>query len=233
MSLVITKGYLINKSDYKTFDSIITFINEFGNKFTCLAPGTRKIVSKNARSFNIGNYNEFEFFCARTPDKVSKLKRSVAIVQQPWPIYKNSFYLLNELINKISTWNVDVFKFYDRNIKFINFDDNNDQKKSLIILKEFCIISGLNLDVKSCHICGSNKIMTISFKQRGLICNSCYNSQTMDNYEINLSKLACVLFRGQYEKMDNFENEYNFLLKLIKIFIKDNLGLKIETLNEY
>ena len=73
MAEIITNGYLINKIDYQTFDEIITFINEHGNKFIALAKGTKKILSHNARNLQIGNYCEFKFFLARTENKISKL----------------------------------------------------------------------------------------------------------------------------------------------------------------
>lgn len=79
MSQVITKGYLIAREDYQTFDEIITFINEFGNKFVCLAQGTKKIQSHNARNMELGNFCEFQFFHARNENKVSKLMKIYAL----------------------------------------------------------------------------------------------------------------------------------------------------------
>lgn len=79
MSEIITKGYLIARIDYQIFDEIITFINEFGNKFVCLAQGTKKIESHNARNMQLGNFCEFQFFLARSENKVSKLIRINAI----------------------------------------------------------------------------------------------------------------------------------------------------------
>ena len=46
MSQTITKGFLIARLDHDTFDEIITFIDDYGNKFVCLAKGTKKIYSK-------------------------------------------------------------------------------------------------------------------------------------------------------------------------------------------
>lgn len=79
MAEIITKGYLISKIDYQIFDEVITFINEYGNKFTCLAQGTKKINSHNARNMQLGNYCEFQFFLARNENKMSKLMKVNAI----------------------------------------------------------------------------------------------------------------------------------------------------------
>ncbi|MCQ2747766.1 MAG: hypothetical protein MJ223_00535 [Mycoplasmoidaceae bacterium] len=79
MAEIITKGYLIDRQDFQTFDEIITFINEYGNKFTCITQGTKKIESHNARHMSLGNFCEFQFFLARNEDKVSKLMKINAL----------------------------------------------------------------------------------------------------------------------------------------------------------
>ena len=42
MSQTITKGFLIARLDHGTFDEIITFIDDYGNKFVCLAKKEQK-----------------------------------------------------------------------------------------------------------------------------------------------------------------------------------------------
>ncbi len=81
MSQTITKGFLIARLDHGIFDEIITFIDDYGNKFVCLAKGTKKIYSKNARNLQIGNYCEFIFFLAREINKISKLVK-VNVIKQ-------------------------------------------------------------------------------------------------------------------------------------------------------
>ena len=46
MSQTIIKGFLIARLDHSTFDEIITFIDDYGNKFVCLAKGTKKYIVK-------------------------------------------------------------------------------------------------------------------------------------------------------------------------------------------
>ncbi len=99
---IITKGYLINKRDYQDFDEIITFINEYGIKFSAFSAGSRRINSKNARNLNIGNYLEFEFFHASASNKLSRLKKVTTVTYLPETLKLSySLHILNDYYDKI------------------------------------------------------------------------------------------------------------------------------------
>ena len=75
MSEIITKGYLIARNDYQMFDEIITFINEFGNKFVCLAQGSKKIESH--KKFSKNNLRPGKkYYVYYTEDEFRKLLAS-------------------------------------------------------------------------------------------------------------------------------------------------------------
>ena len=93
MAEIITRGYLVARQDYDIFDEILTFINEYGNRFIMFAPGTKRITSKNARALFFGNFLEIQFFYARNDTKLSKLKKVISLDQIN---YKTIAIFINE-----------------------------------------------------------------------------------------------------------------------------------------
>lgn len=227
MSQIITKGYLINQIDYSIFDEIITFINEYGNKFVCLAKGVKKISSKNARNLQLGNFCEFNFFLARDVNKVSKLVKVNVLKQIKWPIYRNSFFLLNNLANNLIYPAKKNFVFYHKWLNFTVNEKIDDQKVQLIILHEFCKISGIDLDTNHCVLCHSHQIKTITFKFKGLICQQCCQKNKIEIFPLEFTKLAYFLFKNKYDKLDEFSKHYSLLIEILSQYIKDNLGIDI------
>jgi DNA repair protein RecO len=109
----------------------------------------------------------------------------------------------------------------------------NDKIIVLVILRQFLKISGVMLEVNRCVKCGSNKIKTISFKEHGLLCNLCFDSKNDKFYELPISKAIHYLFNNQYDKLNGYLHEIDFLIKLIRIYTEDNLGIKLKTLAGY
>ena len=77
MAEIITRGYLVARQDYDIFDEILTFINEYGNRFIMFAPGTKRITSKNARALFFGNFLEIQFFLCKKWYKTFKIKKKL------------------------------------------------------------------------------------------------------------------------------------------------------------
>jgi len=224
MSEIITKGYLIDKHDFQTFDEIITFINEFGNKFVCIAQGTRKIESKNGRNLLLGNYCEFQFFLARNEDKVSKLMKANAITRVEWPIYRQSFVTLNALANQLIYPDTKNYKFYEQMLPYATDKLISDAKAELIILRNYCSLTGIDLHVDDCVLCHNHHIKTISFEHKGLVCGQCAEINHVHNFDLQFSKLFYHLFRNEYDKMDRYSEYYLEALKYLKQYIVDNNG---------
>lgn len=227
MSQTITKGFLIARLDHGTFDEIITFIDDYGNKFVCLAKGTKKIYSKNARNLQIGNYCEFIFFLAREINKISKLVKVNVIKQIQWPIFRTSFFLLNELANKLIYPSIKNLVFYKNLLPLATNPSFNDQKAQLIILQKFCKLSGVELFVDKCVLCGSNKIKTMNFNLKGLICQNCFTQNNKELYPLNFNKLVHFLFKEKYDSINNFSSYYQSLINYLVVYIKNSLGIKI------
>ena len=227
MSQTITKGFLIARLDHGTFDEIITFIDDYGNKFVCLAKGTKKIYSKNARNLQIGNYCEFIFFLAREINKISKLVKVNVIKQIQWPIFRTSFFLLNELANKLIYPSIKNLVFYKNLLPLATNPSFNDQKAQLIILQKFCKLSGVELSVDKCVLCGSNKIKTMNFNLKGLICQNCFTQNNKELYPLNFNKLVHFLFKEKYDSINSFSNYYHPLINYLVAYIKNSLGITI------
>ena len=227
MSQTIIKGFLIARLDHSTFDEIITFIDDYGNKFVCLAKGTKKIYSKNARNLQIGNYCEFIFFLAREINKISKLVKVNVIKQIQWPIFRTSFFLLNELANKLIYPSIKNSIFYKNLLPLTTNPSFNDQKAQLIILQKFCKLSGIELFVDKCVLCGSNKIKTMNFNLKGLICQNCFTQNNKELYPLNFNKLVHFLFKEKYDSINSFSSYYHPLINYLVAYIKNSLGITI------
>ena len=203
--LVITKGYLLNKIDYGDFDEIISFINEYGIKFTCFSSGSRKIMSKNARHLNFGCLCEFEFF--NSTNKISRLKKvsTITYFEQEYQ-FNYALHILNDYFNQIDFEDKKYFELYQKVIYYI-LNDVNEYLIILYICVSLYKLSGIKLVYDKCQKCASTyNLKTIDFKSYGSICKLCMN-QSVKNYPINLIKL-----------MFSLENDNLFDLVVIKDF---------------
>jgi len=224
MAEIITKGYLIAKNDFQVFDEIITFINEHGNKFVALAQGTKKIESHNARHMVLGNYCEFQFFLARAEDKVSKLMKINAIKPIEWPNYRQSLITLNSLANQLVYPDRKNYQFYEKMLAYATDKNIDDAKAELIVLRNYCKLTGIDLHVNDCVICHNHHIKTISFQKHGLLCGQCFSELGGHEFSLEFSKLCYHLFKDEYDKMDKYSDNYFPLLKHLKQYVADNNG---------
>ena len=113
MPLVITEGYLIGRYNYLEFDEILVFINKFGNKFTCIAKGTKKIQSKNARALQWGNFLQIELFHSSSTNKLSKLKKVTILNNLDFKKSCNlALITISDVLCSLKTTNLKCFNFY-------------------------------------------------------------------------------------------------------------------------
>jgi recombinational DNA repair protein (RecF pathway) len=103
----------------------------------------------------------------------------------------------------------------------------------LIILRDFCRLSGINLEVNRCVRCGNNKIKTISLKDYGMLCNMCFDRQKDKLFDLETSKTIHYLFNDKIEELAKYQTEFNFVIKLLRIFIEDNVGIQLMTIKHY
>ena len=234
MSESVIKGYLIAKQDYRDSDEVITFIDENGVKYSCLSLGSRKIESKNGRNLFLGNFCEFEIFMARSEEKVSKLKKAKVIEPADWRLeLYQPFNLLCEATNKSSTKRFNLYDFFSNMLKLIKSNEYTEKELILITLHKFCLINGINLHVDSCVECGAKIIRTISFKKKGLVCNAHYDPARDHLFTLEQSQLVHHLFSNHYDQLKNYSGDFDFIIKCLKQYIDDNLGIQFITLVNY
>lgn len=234
MAEAIYRGYIICKQPYQIFDEVVTFLIDNGCRFTCLSRGSRKITSKNARHLFVGSYVEFQIFQSRHENKLSRLKKVITVKPIDWNYEMlESFNVLNECANKLELKNQRLYKFYQKHLEMIFNQLFYDKILTLIILEQFIKLSGHTLEVNRCIKCNDNKIKTISFKDHGMLCNLCFDPRKDKYFDLTISKAFHYLFNQQYEKLNTNIQELDFMIKLLKIYIDDNIAVKLQSLNTY
>lgn len=225
MSEIISKGYLINRSDYGFFDEIITFINEYGNIFTCIALGVKKIKSKNARNLIFGKQIEFEFFLARNSDKVNKLKRAKLLENKFDIEFTNNVLLfLNSALFKSKINGENVYKFYESILVMIESKKYQDELIIIYILINLIRFSGIKMNLNECAICKNKKIANFSEKDFGFICVQCNNEHEI-KIDIDVIKILFLINNKMFEKANQFtKNKYIYTIKLLIYFYTNNGG---------
>ncbi len=108
--------------------------------------------------------------------------------------------------------------------KFALDKNVNDAKAELIILRNYCKLTGIDLCVDGCVICHNHHIKTISFQKHGLLCGQCFNQNEDHLFSLEFSKLVFHLFKDQYDKMDTYDDHYIPLINHLKRYITDNNG---------
>lgn len=230
MAEIITRGYLVARQDYDIFDEILTFINEYGNRFIMFAPGTKRITSKNARALFFGNFLEIQFFYARNDTKLSKLKKVISLDQINYK-YENTYsmLILSELMTKVVSFNVEFYQFYQLILEYIILE-YNDYYISCFLLVKFLIMNGVNFNFQACVHCNSSKnIKTFSLADHGLICVNC-ESKIINKIDYEPKALQLwqkLYFATQIKKGEDKDNEiiYKGLLKILNSVIYDQLGI--------
>jgi recombinational DNA repair protein (RecF pathway) len=134
---------------------------------------------------------------------------------------------------KLNIANKSLFGFYEKHLSMIIGQTYYEKILMLIILEQFIKLSGVNIEVNHCVKCNNHKIKTISFKNHGMICNLCFDSKQDKYYELTISKTIHFLFNESYEKLNSYLQELDFVIKLLRIYIDDNSGIKLNTIKNY
>ncbi|MCV3743688.1 DNA repair protein RecO [Ureaplasma sp. ES3154-GEN] len=230
MALVVTRGYLIKRSDYNYFDEILTFLNEHGNIFHMYAPGTKRITSKNARSLFFGNYLEFEFFHATQVNKMGKLKKVVAIHRIDYR-YDNNLALLalNYLVSLSDTTSKNIYNFYQKILSYI-ISDYDPYALTIYLMVKYAQQEGLVFHFDDCVHCRNNKRI-VSFDQNhlGLICVNCFEREPQFVLQQDLIKLfRYFAYAEDFDKnLAILEKNAVNLMKYLNHLLLNKLGVYI------
>jgi DNA repair protein RecO (recombination protein O) len=199
---------------------IITFIDKKGIRYSCMALGTKKIESKNARNLFIGSLIEFQIFKSRGENKLSKLKKATVVEEADWKIDSNqSFNILTNCITKVKYTSSEFFIFYKQCLELIDSKKYNEQINSLIILFKFLKINGINIELDNCVMCGKNNAKYMSIDKAGVICEQCSSSQ----YGIEVINNLKLLDNKKY---NNISEKINSTIKYLKEVIYKVLEIR-------
>lgn len=226
MSEIITKGYLLNQSDFEIFDEIITFINEHGNIFSCIALGVKKIKSKNARHLKMGSLLEFNFFMSRSFEKIGKLKKVVSLDESTFNFSTNhALLILNQLYFIGKPTNHNSFKNYVYCLKLIK--NLNDIDICLVqIFLNFINLNGIYLEFDKCVNCHSKKIYNFSESKMGFVCYECNNEKI--KISSNVIKIIYLVYKKKYDYAKKFKNiDKLSTIKLLSFLINNLLGINL------
>lgn len=225
MAEKILFGYLIDIKDYQLFDNILTFITPT-KRFSCLSLGSRKINSKNSRNLFYGSKSEIIFFESRNNNKLSRLKKINNIDQPNWSIQnKKVLYLLNDIALKTDFVVNETYLFYEKWLNYLKEGIHSTELIILLILKEFIQLTGLNIIVDHCPVCGSKKLKTFSFKEHGIVCDYCYKKNEK-YFSLSITKNLYFLFADQLDLITNNKKILNQLIRLLNEYITFNSGIK-------
>lgn len=232
MSEVITKGYLINREDYDTFDEILTFYNEHNVKFTCYSRGSKKINSKNARNIDYGNYLEFELFYSST--KLSRLKKVTSINELDIQHKKKiSLLLLNEFIYKYNLENDKIYDFYQMCIFYMNAKIN-DYLLILYIIINFYKISGLTINFNHCCKCNDKlNLINIDFNNSSMICRNCNENKIISQSLIDFIKEVFINKKYNISLFKDFDiKELRIVIYQMISYLYDTSGIFLSTIKK-
>jgi recombinational DNA repair protein (RecF pathway) len=134
---------------------------------------------------------------------------------------------------KLNVTNKSLFGFYEKHLSMIVKQTYHEKILMLIVLEQFIKLSGINIEVNHCVKCNNHKIKTISFRNHGMLCNLCFDPKQDKYYELTISKVIYFLFNGSYEKLNSYLQELDFVIKLLRIYIDDNSGIKLNSIKNY
>ena len=204
-------GVITKIIDYQDYDQIFTIYSDLGVK-TLIAKGSKKILSKNSRALQVGNFVEAEYFPARLNFQISKLKTATLVYQ--FDLYN---YNLINFLAKI--WKMlmllDNKKMFTA-IKTIcqNYYDKHDIEKQIWLYNKFLNAFGYQQKYRGCLVCNSRaRICYFDLDMGGLFCNR----HTKNRYPVAIVKEYVKLNFFDYNDYKSIAN-HQVLKQLIEIY---------------
>ncbi|MGL4647612.1 MAG: DNA repair protein RecO [Mycoplasmoidaceae bacterium] len=221
MAETILKGFIIDIKDYQIYDNILTIFAADQKIYNLLSLGSRKTLSKNGRNMKIGSEIEFEFFEARIPLKLSRLKKMHLVNELPWRIADHQVLnFLNDFLLKNN--NNFLFSDYQKIIKLI---EKNIAHDFIFLFSLFQMIksTGIKFHLSSCVLCNDKNIMTTSISFYGYLCEECALKNSEYIYDKEVNEILYYLDQKQYQKLLKVEPYYQMIaIKLLKSYLNIN-----------
>lgn len=230
-----TLGIVLNNSDYKEYDILVTIISQDYGLITLVAKGAKKFNSKNRHCIMPFTISEFIFEYYENKN-IFNLQKSNFI---------KSYYKDDDLL-KISAMNVisDISRKYlhfENNLNFFNdirkcFDllNNNDSYKVMaLFMAKVLKYMGLEPYVDGCIICNESKVVSFSNKDGGFLCRK--HAHEFEIMDVEKLKKIRLINKMDYEHFDYLNNcDYKLDdFNLMANFFIDHSGYDIKSYRFY
>ena len=221
------EAIVIKVQEYNDFDLIVTVFSKKFGKLAFIAPGVRKITSKNRFSLMWLSYSSFEVFLSNLPNRLSKLKRgtlksnALNITKKPQTLLFASFF--TELIDRAfenREVNVEAFNLLHQTLNAFNNGVNLLVQSTFFIFKSLKWF-GNNWNLQCCGRClRKDRIITFSPAEECFLCQAC-----LQDGDIVYRLSFCKLLR-YFDNVMNTDNglvnhwKYYDLILLHRILIE-------------
>ncbi|QCZ36968.1 DNA repair protein RecO [Mycoplasma nasistruthionis] len=220
MATTIERALVLDVFHKQNNEFVITFFNQKG-AFSLFALGLNKPASKNRSNLLQGCIVEIEYFKARLPRKMGKLKTAHLIETIDYSKFNaNDMFLnLSRLWQRIKQPNR-VYQLFVRYIKLL--DAKNKWKMLTYFYANSLEYFGVHLDFQGCALCFSRQsLIDFDLNQGGFIC---FNHTTGPNHKNPLVEYIWASFNDirtyfEINLTDNFDI-LNIYQKAINDYIK-------------
>ena len=236
MALTISNCYIIKLTDYMLFDQVVSFLTENGQRHHVLALGVKKIMSKNGRNLQVGNYNQIEFFQAREHGKVGKLKKTVVINPIPWELHEYvSFNLVNEYVNKTVHISRKTFFLYQATINIILKKETKDWFLTATLLIQLLKVNGIYFNYNECNLCHKQHINALDKNLLYGYCSDCNHSSIASKFKVDPNILDMINYISKKTKnKPSYRSGIEFyFLQFLKYVVEENIGIIFNSLKKY
>ncbi|MBG0730954.1 DNA repair protein RecO [Mycoplasma sp. 'Moose RK'] len=221
MGIKVIKGIVVERYEYRDFDLIVTIVTTLG-RIKFVAPGVRKVGSKNIFGLNQGSLSEFELFLAQNTERLSKLKRAESIKNLDFTdkIVLDFWKLISQITRK-DEFVVELFESIQKAFLIINWQ--NAAAIKVFIILNWLKKNGLIANLSACRVCKTNQRLTNFDFYGGMECFFHFKKKPSPHF--NSQELA-IFYWSDYE-FDNFLKKIDFnyahsVFVVLKEFLKQN-----------
>ncbi len=228
----VVKGIVLNTTDYKENDKILTILTFGSGKIQVLARGVRKSNSKFKAFCQPFCFAEFEL----VKGNINYILTGVNCIDTFFDLtidYDKFFYAIGvvELLDKICVENQDYDNLIIKAISCIKDICYSNSSPKLLICKFIVYllsIEGFNFITTNCSIC--NKKLTnkkyLNLSNGELVCNECSNNNCIE-LENSIFSTLKILYENDYEKLHTVKIPSSVLNKTLDLLLK-NISFRYE-----
>ena len=237
------EGLILKQQDYRERDVLLrVFTKEFG-KISLIAPGARKLTSKNAGSILPYTKSLLHFdikegktlFRLKTANTISLYRHihedlTISAVASILAEVVDSYQFLED-----SEEIEEVYQLLDKGWTML--EEKKDEKLVLVLfLSEIMRIFGISPVVDGCVNCGSEIVVTISNEMGGFLCDDCSKKTGISPLPIEELKHFRYFSLASLDDYDVIHNQFsaeNKDILRLESFFEMHTGVKIRSFAFY